>query len=106
MGNRPQSGVAGRDFSAAPLSGAPLAPRYPLEYRGSGQQLAFHQEAELVPAPHHAQQVREIEETFPADPAGKEVVPRPDRGPVRWPPWVLPPPHCGSPGGSGRRPPR
>lgn len=42
--------------------------------RGSGQQLPFYQEIELVPPPHYAHQVNEIEVTFLANPGGMEVV--------------------------------
>ncbi|KAA6215691.1 sporulation protein [Streptomyces filamentosus] len=41
---------------------------------GTGQQLPFYQEIELIPAPRYAHQVDEIEVTFLADPAGLEVV--------------------------------
>ncbi|MFJ4326970.1 sporulation protein [Streptomyces tricolor] len=41
---------------------------------GTGQQLPFHQEIELTPAPQYAHQVNEIELTFLASPAGLEVV--------------------------------
>ncbi|MFD4033293.1 sporulation protein [Streptomyces sp. NPDC058637] len=42
--------------------------------RGTGQQLPFHQEIELSPAPRYAHQVNEIELTFLAGPDGLEVV--------------------------------
>ncbi|MFF5933624.1 sporulation protein [Streptomyces sp. NPDC012508] len=42
--------------------------------RGTGQQLPFHQEIEITPAPQYAHQVNEIEVTFLAGPAGMEVV--------------------------------
>ncbi|MFF5343524.1 sporulation protein [Streptomyces althioticus] len=48
-----------------------------LEYghiAGTGQQLPFHQEIELTPAPQYAHQVNEIEVTFLANPGGVEVV--------------------------------
>lgn len=48
-----------------------------LEYghiHGTGQQLPFHQEIELVPAPQYAHAVSEIEVTFLANPGGMEVV--------------------------------
>jgi sporulation-control protein len=48
-----------------------------LEYghiHGTGQQLPFYQEIELVPAPQYAQTVRELEVTFLAHPGGMEVV--------------------------------
>ncbi|WNZ09932.1 sporulation protein [Streptomyces sp. 11x1] len=41
---------------------------------GTGQQLPFYQEIELLPAPSYAQQFNEIEVTFLADPGGMEVV--------------------------------
>ncbi|MFJ8541556.1 sporulation protein [Streptomyces sp. NPDC093586] len=41
---------------------------------GTGQQLPFYQEIELVPAPQYAHQVNEIELTFLASPGGLEVV--------------------------------
>ncbi|MFI7015311.1 sporulation protein [Streptomyces sp. NPDC050164] len=41
---------------------------------GTGQQLPFYQEIELVPSPRYAHQVNEIELTFLADPGGMEVV--------------------------------
>ncbi|MGW0823125.1 sporulation protein [Streptomyces sp. NPDC002845] len=41
---------------------------------GTGQQLPFHQEIELTPAPQYAHQVNEIEVTFLANPGGMEVV--------------------------------
>ncbi|CAM5572164.1 sporulation protein [Streptomyces purpurascens] len=41
---------------------------------GTGQQLPFYQEIELVPSPRYAQQVNEIELTFLANPGGMEVV--------------------------------
>ncbi|MFC7880693.1 sporulation protein [Streptomyces sp. NPDC057376] len=41
---------------------------------GTGQQLPFYQEIELVPAPQYAHQVNEIELTFLAGPGGLEVV--------------------------------
>ncbi|MFD8914607.1 sporulation protein [Streptomyces sp. NPDC059575] len=41
---------------------------------GTGQQLPFYQEIELIPAPQYADQVREFELTFLADPGGMEVV--------------------------------
>ncbi|MGV9339942.1 sporulation protein [Streptomyces sp. NPDC003688] len=41
---------------------------------GSGQQLPFYQEIELIPAPQYADQVREFELTFLAGPGGMEVV--------------------------------
>ncbi|MET9778784.1 sporulation protein [Streptomyces sp. NPDC006367] len=48
-----------------------------LEYgriRGTGQQLPFYQEIELLPAPQYAHAVRELEVTFLANPGGMEVV--------------------------------
>ncbi|MFI6209087.1 sporulation protein [Streptomyces sp. NPDC051041] len=48
-----------------------------LEYghiRGTGQQLPFYQEIELVPAPQYAHAMRELEVTFLANPGGMEVV--------------------------------
>jgi sporulation-control protein len=41
---------------------------------GTGQQLPFYQEIELVPSPRYAHQVNEIELTFLASPGGMEVV--------------------------------
>ncbi|SCK39786.1 sporulation-control protein [Streptomyces sp. SceaMP-e96] len=41
---------------------------------GSGQQLPFYQEIELVPSPQYTHQVNEIEVTFLANPGGLEVV--------------------------------
>lgn len=41
---------------------------------GTGQQLPFYQEIELVPSPRYAQQVHEIELTFLTHPGGTEVV--------------------------------
>ncbi|MFH8836768.1 sporulation protein [Streptomyces sp. NPDC017868] len=41
---------------------------------GTGQQLPFYQEIELVPAPRYAHRVSEVEVTFLAGPAGIEVV--------------------------------
>ncbi|WP_338775869.1 sporulation protein [Streptomyces sp. DG1A-41] len=41
---------------------------------GTGQQLPFYQEIELVPSPHYAHRVNEIELTFLAGPGGMEVV--------------------------------
>ncbi|MFF7853475.1 sporulation protein [Streptomyces sp. NPDC007904] len=48
-----------------------------LEYghiSGTGQQLPFHQEIELVPAPRYAHAMRELEVTFLAGSGGMEVV--------------------------------
>ncbi|MFC9270043.1 sporulation protein [Streptomyces zhihengii] len=42
--------------------------------RGTGQQLPFYQEIEIVPSPRYADRVGEIEVTFLAGPAGVEVV--------------------------------
>ncbi|MFJ9799955.1 sporulation protein [Streptomyces sp. NPDC101145] len=53
-----------------------------LEYghiRGTGQQLPFHQEIELTPAPQYAHAMRELEVTFLANPGGMEVVLEADR---------------------------
>ncbi|MFI8947601.1 sporulation protein [Streptomyces sp. NPDC053750] len=41
---------------------------------GTGQQLPFYQEIELIPAPQYAHQVNEIELTFLAGPGGLDVV--------------------------------
>ncbi|MGP2441114.1 sporulation protein [Streptomyces sp. JW3] len=41
---------------------------------GTGQQLPFYQEIELIPAPQYAHQVNEIELTFLAHPGGLEIV--------------------------------
>ncbi|GGX90565.1 sporulation protein [Streptomyces minutiscleroticus] len=41
---------------------------------GTGQQLPFYQEIELLPPPQYAQQVNEVEVTFLAHPGGMEVV--------------------------------
>ncbi|MDT0466345.1 sporulation protein [Streptomyces gibsoniae] len=41
---------------------------------GTGQQLPFHQEIELTPAPRYAHAVNEIELTFLASPEGVEIV--------------------------------
>ncbi|WP_320782695.1 sporulation protein [Streptomyces sp. CRN 30] len=41
---------------------------------GTGQQLPFYQEIELVPAPQYAHQVNEVELTFLAHPGGLEIV--------------------------------
>ncbi|MGW0605133.1 sporulation protein [Streptomyces sp. NPDC002640] len=53
-----------------------------LEYgriAGTGQELPFYQELELVPAPDHADRIGELELTFLASPAGLEVVLEADR---------------------------
>ncbi len=46
---------------------------------GTGQQLPFYQEIELVPAPQYAHAMREVEVTFLANPGGMEVVLEADR---------------------------
>ncbi|OLZ65280.1 sporulation protein [Streptomyces amritsarensis] len=46
---------------------------------GTGQQLPFHQEIELTPAPQYAHRISEIEVTFLANPGGLEVVLEADR---------------------------
>ncbi|MEU1080702.1 sporulation protein [Streptomyces sp. NPDC005908] len=59
-------GQLGFGFRSADLEYGHLA--------GTGQQLPFHQEIELTPAPQYAHQVNEIEVTFLAGPGGVEVV--------------------------------
>ncbi|MFG2116129.1 sporulation protein [Streptomyces sp. NPDC048718] len=46
---------------------------------GSGQQLPFYQEIELVPAPRYTHRMNELEVTFLAGPAGVDVVLEADR---------------------------
>ncbi|MGC4971627.1 sporulation protein [Streptomyces sp. DT199] len=41
---------------------------------GTGQQLPFYQEIEIIPSPQYARQVNEIEVTFLANPGGMDVV--------------------------------
>lgn len=46
---------------------------------GTGQQLPFYQEIEIVPSPEYADRVNEVEVTFLAGPGGMEVVLEADR---------------------------